>query len=46
MSKAISELLKTYNNDSKKYSRELFDILSTKLFFFYESYIRLGLERY
>jgi hypothetical protein len=46
MSKAIGNLLKAYNNDSKKYSDELFDILNTKLFFFYESYTRLGLEHY
>jgi hypothetical protein len=46
MSKAISNLLKAYNNDSKKYSSELFDILSIKLLFFYESYTRLGLEYY
>jgi hypothetical protein len=46
MSKAISDLLKTYNNNSKKYNSELFDILSTKLFFFYKSYTRLGLEHY
>jgi hypothetical protein len=46
MSKAISDFLKAYNNNSKKYNSELFDILSTKLFFFYESYTRLRLERY
>jgi hypothetical protein len=46
MTKAISNLLKAYNNDNKKYNNKLFDILSTKLFFFYKSYIRLRLERY
>jgi hypothetical protein len=46
MSKAISDLLKAYNNDSKKYSSKLFDILSTKLLFFYKSCTRLGLEYY
>jgi hypothetical protein len=46
MSKAISKLPKAYNNDSKKYNNKLFDILSIKLLFFYESYTRLGLERY
>jgi hypothetical protein len=45
-SKAIGDLLKAYNDDSKKYSGELFDILSTKLLFFYESCTRLGLEHH
>jgi hypothetical protein len=38
--------MKVYHNDNKKYSGELFDILNNKLFFFYDIYIKLGLERY
>jgi hypothetical protein len=36
MSKVINKFLKAYNNNSKKYNNKLFDILSIKLFFFYE----------
>jgi hypothetical protein len=38
--------VKVYYNDNKKYSSELFDILNNKLFFFYDTCIKLGLERY
>jgi hypothetical protein len=45
VSRTIKGLRKIYNKN-KKYSGKLYDILATKLFDFYNTYSKLGLDRY
>jgi hypothetical protein len=45
VSRAIEGLGKIYNKD-KKYGGELYNILTTKLLDFYDTYSKLGLDRY
>jgi hypothetical protein len=45
VSRAIEGLAKIYNKN-KKYSSELYDILTTKLLDFYNIYSKLKLDRY
>jgi hypothetical protein len=41
--KLLTDLMKTYNNDNKKYSGELYDILNVKLQIFYDYCNKIGL---
>jgi hypothetical protein len=41
--KLITDLMKIYNNNDKKYSGELYDILDVKLQVFYNCYNKVGL---
>jgi hypothetical protein len=45
VSRTIKGLGKIYNKN-KKYSSELYDILTIKLLDFYDIYSKLGLDRY
>jgi hypothetical protein len=41
--KLLTDLIKTYNDNNKKYSGELYDILNVKLQIFYDYYNKIGL---
>jgi hypothetical protein len=43
--KALIEVIKVYNNNSKKYSREKYKVYNIKLRLFRDIYNRIGLPR-